>query len=161
MRCATFARTIDDSRPRPQARWEREEERGSAICYSCCRHRSRPLSRSCTGADCRFSRPQKNARHLVFSEIATIGTRNRQRCFMFRLANMRSTQLLNPRISVYTTSFYQTEVPYRHIHLLPSASCTPDSSDTPGRRRGLLVQTSQDPGGRLVLGVAGHRDARD
>jgi hypothetical protein len=59
---------------------------------------------------CSFSRPQKNAPHICFSDVATIGTRDGKQYFMFRLANMRSTQILNPKISVFTTSFRVTMV---------------------------------------------------
>jgi len=56
----------------------------------------------------RFARPEGTARQLVFSNVAVIGTRNLRPFFMFRIANLRSTQLIEAHISVFMTQATET-----------------------------------------------------
>ena len=66
------------------------------------------------------SRPKKRSRTVLFSEKAVIGKRNDCLCLMFRVADLRTSQLLECHIQVemfYTKETSEGELPYFHKRL--------------------------------------------
>ncbi|XP_028402991.1 inward rectifier potassium channel 2-like [Dendronephthya gigantea] len=66
------------------------------------------------------SRPKKRSRTVLFSEKAVIGMRDDNLCLMFRVADLRASQLLECHIQVemfYTRQTNEGELPYFHEKL--------------------------------------------
>ena len=66
------------------------------------------------------SRPKKRSRTVLFSEKAVIGKRDDFFCLMFRVADLRASQLLECHIQVemfYTRETNEGELPYFHERL--------------------------------------------
>lgn len=66
------------------------------------------------------SRPKKRSRTVLFSEKAVIGKRDDRLCLMFRVADLRDSQLIECHIQVemfYTRETNEGELPYFHERL--------------------------------------------